>query len=302
MRELNAIIRQYHPEIVHANAAVCARIAGRLNGTVVVHTRHCYQPLSAAWRNPLIRAVGGMGNRMLSDRVIATAEVAGDNLRAMGIPDDKISLIRNGCEAVRPVGVEELARFRARYAILPDDFCVGICARLEPCKGHRTFLWAAKLVIGSLPKRRFRFLIAGDGSRRAELEQLAYDLGVAPWVTFTGFLPDPAPFYRTLRVNVNCSAGTETSCLAVSEGMSAALPTVLTDYGGNRAMLGESGAGYCIPVGHAGALAEAICRIALRPELESAMKRNARARYEQKYTADRMAEQLTAVYRNLLTT
>ena len=43
--ELRGIIRDCSPDIVHANAALSARLAGRLSGKKVVHTRHCCFPL-----------------------------------------------------------------------------------------------------------------------------------------------------------------------------------------------------------------------------------------------------------------
>ena len=109
-----------------------------------------------------------------------------------------------------------------------------------------------------------------------------------------------ATVYRLLRVNVNCSMGTETSCLALSEGMSAGVPAVVSDYGGNRAMIGESHAGIVYPVGNANALADAIGRIVCDPALELQMRRAARERYEQYYTASAMTEQVTRIYERML--
>ncbi len=298
--ELAGAIRKTNAEIVHANAAVSARVAGRLCGRTVVYTRHCCFPAEANANRPLpIRAVRGMANRFFCDRAVATAEAAAEDLRRDGIRDREIAVILNGSEPVRPVSEEEKTLWRVRLGIQPSDFCIGICARLEPCKGHDVFLRAARLATHAMPEFPFRFLLIGDGSRRLELERLAAEAGLGRRVIFTGFQPDVAPFYRLLRVHVNCSVGTETSCLAVSEGMSAGLPTVLSDFGGNRAMLGHSGAGYCLPAGNAPALAEAFCRLALRPELAHAMGENARRRYEQKYTAAGMANRMAAVYREL---
>ena len=38
-------------------------------------------------------------------------------------------------------------------------------------------------------------------------------------------------------INVNCSVGTETSSLALSEGMSLGIPAVVSDFGGNPYMI-----------------------------------------------------------------
>lgn len=300
VRELCGLIRETNADIVHANAALNARIAGRRCGVSVLHTRHCCFPPTGIWRFLPVRYLGGVGNRVLSDRVIATADAAAENLHAFGIPRDKIDVIINGSEPVREVDADALLNARARWGLREGDFTVGICARLEPCKGHETFLRAAKLLLERYPHIPFRFLIVGDGSRREELADMARQLAISPWVVFTGFVRDMALIYRLLRVNVNCSTGTETSCLALSEGMSAGVPCVVSDYGGNRPMVGDSLAGTVFPIGNFEALADAVGRIAVDRELETAMRIAAKARYDEKFTAKRMTEQVTAVYERLL--
>ncbi|MBQ8309944.1 MAG: glycosyltransferase [Clostridia bacterium] len=300
MHELCRCIRQSRAQLVHANAALSARVAGRICGIPVVHTRHCCYPLDGIWRLPPVRFAGGVCNRVLSDRVIATADAAAKNLCALGIPQKKITVIINGSKPIREVAEKELEDARRALKIEKDDFCVGICARLEACKGHDTFLRAACLLRERAPKIRFRFLVVGTGTRGAELERLSHRLGIADAVRFTGFVTDMAPIYRLLRVNVNCSSGTETSCLALSEGMSAGVPCVVSDYGGNRAMIGDGAAGLLFPVGDFEALAAHVLRIATNPDIEVSMRRAARARYEQNYTARRMAEETTALYERMV--
>lgn len=296
--ELLGVIRAVRPDLIHTSAALSARLAGKLSGKKVLYTRHCTFPVE---KRPLFtRLARNFWNNALCDGAVATARAAITDLRKTGIPRKKIAVIPNGCEPVREVLPGELELFRAKYGISEDDFCVGICARLEPCKGHDVFLRAAKIAVLSMPQIAFRFLIVGEGSRRVELEDLAKRLEISDRVVFCGFLTDPAPFYRILQIHVNCSVGTETSSLAVSEGFSAGVPTVLSDYGGNRAMLGASGAGICVPKGNPAALAEAICQLAGDGALRAQTAQKARERYEQNYTAASMAKRLTAVYEKLL--
>ena len=297
VRELLGVVRAVSPDVVHANAALCARIAGRLSGRPVVHTRHCCFPAAQAG-NPLLRGAERWANRLLSDRVIATSASAARALVREGIPRSAIWVILNGAEPVRPVPEAELAVWRQRLNLGPQDYCVGLCARLEPCKGHETFLRAAALASAAMPERRFRFLIVGDGSRRRELEGMVRALGLEEAVRMTGFVQDVAPVYRLLRIHVSCSVS-ETSCLAVSEGMSASLPTLVSSAPGNRAMLGQSGAGFCFPVGDAAALSAAICRIAADPSLENALRHAAYRRYSARFTARAMTRRVEALYRTL---
>lgn len=300
VREISSILAQGQFDLVHANAALCARIAGRRSGVAVLHTRHCCFPPSAIWRVPLVRMLGGWYNGRLSDCIIATADAAKENLLALGVSRRKIEVIPNGSEPIREVGERELQFYRAKWDLTPTDFTVGICARLVLCKGHDVFLHAARLAMERLPNVRFRFLIAGEGERYGELRALCNRLGILFAVRFLGFLNDTAPFYRLLRVNVNCSRGTETSCLALSEGMSAGVPMLVTQFGGNPAMLGNSQAGFSYPVDDAKALADHLCRIACDPLLEQRMRLAAAARYRMHYTAKGMADRVTKVYESLV--
>ena len=137
---------------------------------------------------------------MLSDYTIATADAAAENLRQLGIPERKISVIINGSLPVREVDEQVIDETRKAYGLQKDDFTVGICARLEECKGHDTFLSAAAILKQRNPQMPFRFLIIGDGSRYQELKEKAETLGIDDCVIFTGFVSDMAPFYRILRV------------------------------------------------------------------------------------------------------
>ena len=291
VREISHLVRTQNFDVVHANAAVSARIAGRRCGVRVVHTRHCCFPPSRSQR------LFGRFNRALSDCVIATADAAAENLREMGIPPKKIETVINGSTPVREVDADTLAEMRLKYGISEGDFTVGIVARLEACKGHETFLRAAQVL--SQRDGRYRFLIVGTGTRRALLEKLAESLGIRSKVVFTGFVADMAPIYRILRVNVNCSSGTETSCLALSEGMSAGVPAIVSDYGGNRAMVEGSDGGIIYPVGDFEALADAIARIASDPDREARMRDAAYARYLERYTPKGMIDRVAGIYEKL---
>ena len=298
--ELSRIIKKGEVDVVHTNAAVSARVAAKLCHIPVLHTRHCCFSPSGILANPIMRRAAGVVNRVLSDYTIATADVAAQNLRQLGIPERKISVIINGSLPVREVDEQVIDETRKVYGLQKGDFAVGICARLEECKGHDTFLSAAAILKQQNPHIPFRFLIIGDGSRRQELQELSSSLGLDDCVNFVGFVSDMAPIYRILRLNVNCSRGTETSCLAISEGMSVGLPTIASDYGGNVSMIGESGAGILFPVGDAEALANAILQIAENSEFEQKMRRAAHERYLSHFTAEKMAKEVEEVYQNLI--
>ena len=113
---------------------------------------------------------------------------------------------------------------------------------------------------------------------------------------FTGFVHNVAPYYNIIDLNLNCSWGTETSCLALSEGMSIGLPAIATTYGGNPYMITEGVNGYLVPEKDGHAMAEAIVKVMEDREGFEKLKIGARKMYEEKFTAAVMTRQLEKLY------
>lgn len=300
IKEMGEIIKKTACDLVHTNAALCARIAAKKKDVPIVYTKHCCFPPRGIQKKQWVRRAAGKISSRYSNRIVATAAAAAEELVSYGIKRSSIELIINGSEAVRTVSEMELDAFRKKWKIQKDDFCIGICARIEECKGHDVFLKAAKTVLDQKNEKNIVFFIVGDGSMRETIERQVKNEGISNHVRFLGFVEDMAPVYRILNLNVNCSRGTETSCLALSEGMSASVPFIATDYGGNADMKGDSNAGMLFAVNDDAALARSICRIMNDSELYQRMRRAAYERYHQKYTAVQMSEHLMAVYEDLL--
>src|SRR5206468_4512724 len=95
---------------------------------------------------------------------------------------------------------------------------VGNVARLVPIKRHEDFLAAAARVAREVPS--CRFLVVGDGERRAEIEGLAVANGIGHLVHFLGWRRDLAHIYADLDLVVLCSAN-EGSPVSLIEAMAA---------------------------------------------------------------------------------
>ena len=63
---------------------------------------------------------------------------------------------------------------------------IGFGARLAPQKRPEDVIRAAALIVPAYPDAAF--VIAGEGSRRAEYEALARSLGIAHAVRFVGYV------------------------------------------------------------------------------------------------------------------
>ena len=289
------IIKKYRPDIVHSHASLSSRIAATLLGIHGrIHTRHCVFPLSAAVKNPIGKAICGLSNNILSTKMIAVADSAKENLLDMGCDEKKISVIINGSDPLRKLSEKEKSAMRKSLSFSDSDFVVGICARLEEYKGHKTFLRAAAICKRQYPD--FKFLVIGDGSQKHELISFCQSLGLTDDVCFVGFANDVAPYFNIMDVNVNCSYGTETSSLALSEGMSLGIPSVVSDFGGNTGMVRNCFNGFVFRQKNYEELAICLIRLYRNPELYKRLSRNTIERYRSEFTAKAMSEKMKSLY------
>lgn len=290
-----AILKRARPDIVHSHASLSSRIAAAaLKIPTRIHTRHCVFPLSPLVKNPIGRGVCGAINNALSTKMIAVAESAKKNLIDMGCKSGKIETVINGSEAIRRLDDAEKDKIREKLSFSKDHFIVGIFARLEAYKGHKTLIDAARICKKYCPD--MRFLIVGGGSFRVELEDYANRRGVGDIIYFSGFLDDVAPLFNITDVNVNCSCGTETSSLAISEGMSLGIPAVVSDYGGNPFMVKNGEEGFVFPTGNSESLAVCLVRLYRDRALYRRMSQNAELRYVKDFTAKAMSDRMASIY------
>lgn len=296
VREIQQYIRAYQPDIVHTHSAFSGKLAAFLCGTPVrFYTRHSAFPQSKKLTTFPGKQINGFINNTLATDIVAVAEAAKENLTDTGVSPKKITVIINGVDAVRRTTREEQTALKNELGIAASTFVCGISARLEPYKGHSYLLDTAAMVLQVNPD--VVFLIMGSGSCEEELKQQAVRLGIANKVIFTGFLNDVAPYYNILDLNLNCSWGTETSCLALSEGMSVNIPAIATTYGGNPYMITEGVNGYLVPEKDSDAMAKAILRLIHAPDEMKKLQIGARRMYEEKFTAAAMTRQLEALYK-----
>jgi glycosyltransferase involved in cell wall biosynthesis len=292
------LIRRERPDILHTHAAFTARLAGKLcRVPVCIQTRHCVFPMTAWQKTTPSRVAFRLGSRFLSDRVIAVADAARDNLVALGMDKSQIEVIINGVLPVRECDDGEVDALRESLGLTDRHFVVGMPARLEHYKGQATVLEAAALCKNAAPDMRFLFL--GDGSQIDRYQELAQALDIEDRVRFCGFVDDLAPYYGIMDLNVNASFGTETSSLSLSEGMSVGVPALASHYGGNPRMIEPGVNGFMFPPHDAKALAALLLRLYDDRALCHALSNGARRLYRERFTAEAMVRQLEGLYTRL---
>lgn len=295
---LKRLFKRLKPDIVHTHASMSARIAAKLCGIKTVYTRHSVFPPSATISKGVGKLINGMVNNITADRIIAVAEAAKDNLVATGVNADKIDVILNGVEPLKPYEPERISELKQKYGISDGERTAVMAARLNVVKGHKYCVEAARI----LKSRgvRAKFLIAGTGDAENELRAQIESAGLADTVIMLGFLQNVEPLMNVMDVQVNCSFGTEATSLALLEGMSLGKPAVVTDFGGNPGVIEDGVNGFLTPTHDAEALADALEKLFTDDGLYEKVSGNCKNVYERKFTADVNTRNIENVYKRVL--
>ena len=235
---------------------------------------------------------------ILSNHIIAVAEAAKKELIELGVRDSDVTVIINGANAIKKLSEKEQKKVRCRLNIPENAIVISIFARLEGYKGHDDFLYAAKELLKK--SKKFRFLIVGGGSRMETLVELSKELNISEYVFFTGFVDDVSELFNITDINVNCSYGTETSSLAISEGMSLGIPCVASNFGGNKHMVKNGKNGFIYPARDYISLANKIVLLSMSKALYERISNNCIDRYSSEFSSERMTEQTYGLYQHML--
>jgi glycosyltransferase involved in cell wall biosynthesis len=184
----------------------------------------------------------------------------------------------------------DLGRFRSDNFVFSARV-VGNVARLSEQKGHRDLIAAAPLVLERRPD--VRFVVAGDGELRAELERLAAPLGDR--FTFLGWRDDVPALLSTFDVFAFPSRF-EGLCLAVIEAQAAGVPVVATPVGGIRETVVDGETGWLVPPRDVDALAERISWCLDNGEAAQRVAVEAQKRVLERFSVERMVAETLALY------
>ena len=197
-------------------------------------------------------------------KVIGVSEAVATQLRSPdGAGGPVIEVIQNGVEFPVECAHGQIEGWAEVSAARPA--VVGLNGLLTSWKGQEVLLDAVPLMCVPVHVELLGGSFPGDADYVAGLERKIEDLGISDKVTMLGFHPAPLEQMRSWTIAVSASTDPEACSLAVLEAMSIGLPVVATDHGGAPEVL--SGAGPLVTPGDASALAAAITRLVVDPEV-----------------------------------
>ena len=305
---LASLIRKTRPHILHthtAKAGAVGRTAALLAGTarppIVVHTFHghvlrgYFGPASSGFFRLLERSLAST-----TTALVAVSPEVRDDLVALGVaPVEKFTVIRLGVELAERVDPSPDTRGRARrmMGIPAERFTVGWIGRMTAVKRTGDVVLAFKRLLESGADTCL--CLVGDGPDREATEQLAHDLGIVDRCLFLGYQDDVAPFYAAFDALVLPSANEGTPVSAI-EALAGGRPVVATRVGGVPDVVRDGIDGYLVEPGNVDALAERLGRLAADPELAARMGEAGRERVLDRYSVERLVDDVDDLYRRLL--
>lgn len=308
MLKLADLIRRERPTILHTHTAkagavgrVAALLAGSARPPIVVHTFHGHvlrgyfnRPVTFAFRT-LERLLARM-----TTRLVAVSPEVRDDLVALGVaPASKFAVIRLGIELDQRVGDGAVTRTEARrqLGVSGDTFLVGWVGRMTAVK--RTDLVVRTLEQLVHDGVDARLLLVGDGPDRDDLERYAHELGVARRCLFLGYQEDVARWYDAIDVLLLPSVN-EGTPVSVIEALAAERPAVATRVGGIPDVIRDGVDGFLVDSDEPGELAARLAELAQDPPHRAAMGAAGRARVLERYSVDRLIDDIDCLYRELL--
>lgn len=247
--DLRKALRAIDPDLLIAYRVVSYGFAASMSGfrplVLAAQGQYIVSPESPRFLRVFARAAVRR-----ADMIHAWAPPMTENLVGLGAPPDRILTL--------PRGVDD-----ERFAPGPDEggppapLTLITTRKLEPYYNIPTLLQAVSEVRSRVGE--VRYLIAGEGGQRAELEAMSRRLGLEGTVRFLGTvsrdeLPD---LLRSCHLYVSTvpTDGTSSSML---EAMASGVPPIVTDNESNRHWVRDRREGRLVPPFDAGAVASAI--------------------------------------------
>lgn len=303
---LARMIRESQPDIVHAwmyHANLLAGVAAKFarSPPVIWGIRQSNLDPRLSKRSTILTAsLGARLSTRLPARILCCSAVARDVHEALGYAPEKMAVIPNGfdLERFRPDGEARIA-VRRELGIEPDAPLIGLVARFDPQKDHRSFITAAAGLVDS--DQSAQFLLCGEGIDRdnRELGEWIMAAGIGANCHLLGLRDDMARINAALDIAVSSSAFGEGFSNAVAEAMACGVPCVVTDVGDSGLMVEDTGR--VVAPKDSDALAGALAGLLeIGAESRAKLGRAARRRIEENYSLPDIAARHLDFYRETL--
>jgi glycosyltransferase involved in cell wall biosynthesis len=306
LRQLEQIFRASQPDIVHTHsgkAGILGRLAAAKAGVpIIVHTIH--GPSFGNFQNGLSNLLFRVAERhagRVTTHFVTVADAMTEQYLAAGIGvREQYTKIFSGFNLNPYLSTKNDPELRARLGIAPDNIVIGKIARLFKLKGHDDLFSVAPEIVRQHP--RVKFLFVGDGEWRGKFETKARALGLEKYIVFAGLVrPDEVPRYVGIMDALVHLSLREGLPRALPQALAGGKPVVAYDCDGAREVCLNDKTGFLLPPGDLPALKETLSRLIANTPLRERLGQAGREFVRQNFSAERMIDQLQALYLKLAT-
>lgn len=287
-------VQRFHPHIIHLHSSrahglgvITATLFGKDRPKIVVHRRVDFPPRGKGFFNS--------HKYRVPDLYIAISKRVAESLEGF-VPKEKIEIVYSGVEPIN-FDPKKREQIRAELGIEPNVPLVGGVGALVEHKDFATFIKAAKLVNASRPEAKF--VIFGEGPERAKLEKMIFEAELQKIFILAGFREQAPEEICAFDIFVMPSSaeGLGTSAL---DAMNFAIPVIASDASGLVEIIEHGRNGLLFPSGDAKTLSEMITFLINDKSRRLELGRRAQNLFYQKFTSDRMADEVLYLYKSRL--
>jgi glycosyltransferase involved in cell wall biosynthesis len=234
-----------------------------------------------------------------SSKIVVNSAAVHEHLTSRGLKESRLELIHNGVDVAAFDQAQSRADKVRRELDLPEDTkLVTVVANLRHgVKNIPMFLRAADRVSQRIADARF--VIAGEGEMRVDMEALAVEMGIERFVYFVGRCDDVPGLLAASSVCVLPSKA-EGFSNSVLEYMAAGKPVVVTEVGGAAEAVIEGETGYLVASNDDEAMAERLIGLLRDDEKAAKFGAAARKRAGIEFSTERQLKKTLDLYKRLL--
>jgi glycosyltransferase involved in cell wall biosynthesis len=301
--KLARFLKKKRPDIIQSwmyHADLAGGLAAKMSGGIPVlwNIRHSNLDPTGNKKTTLwtVKGCAWLSNRLPS-KIICCSYASKEVHSRIGYDENKMIVIPNGFD-VNAFSPSEDARKKTRrlLGLCDETTLIGLIARFDPQKDHKSFFQAAGILHKNYPD--VHLVLCGDGVTQDNpiIRTWVNEADVESVTHLLGRWDDMSSLQAALDMAVSSSYG-EGFPNVLGEAMACGVPCVVTDVGDSARIIGNTG--FVVPPRNAAALATSLKRMIDLGEERKKLGMLAQKRIEDNYSLDKIVSLYEKVYVDL---
>ena len=281
----------YHADLI---GGLAVRMFGKI--PVVWNIRHSnldqkFNKKTTLWT---AKACAKLSN-FLPSNIICCSHASKEVHSSLGYKNNKMIVIPNGFDLeVFSPSKDARKKVRRLLGLSDETILIGLIARFDPQKDHKTFFQAAGILHKDYPA--VHFMLCGDGVTRDKpiIRKWIDEADVKSVTHLLGCWEDMPSLQAALDMAASSSSYGEGFPNVIGEAMACCVPCVVTDVGDSARIIGNTG--LVAPPSNPEALADALERMIDLGEERKKLGMLARKRIEDNYSLEKIVSKYEKIY------